>query len=67
MMLDNVTFDKIKLLYKVSDLLWFIEKHALVDARNAGDKDCVDALLTMQRDFQKHIEKLQKNMCIISQ
>jgi hypothetical protein len=67
MMLDNVSFDKIKLLYKLSDLLWFIEKHALLDAQNAGDKECVDALVGIQRDFQKHIEKLQKSMCIISQ
>lgn len=67
MMLDNVTYDKIKLLYKMSDLAWFIEKHALADAQNAGDKECADSLMGIQRDLQKHIEKLQRSMCIISQ
>lgn len=67
MMLDNTTYDKIKLIYKMSDLAWFIEKHALGDARSSGDQDCVDALVGIQRDLQKHIEKLQKAMCIISQ
>ncbi len=67
MMLDNTTYDKIKLIYKMSDLAWFIEKHALIDARNSGDQECIDALAAIQRDLHKHIEKLQKGMCIISQ
>lgn len=67
MILDNSSYDKIKLLYKLSELNWFIEKHALVDAQNAGDVDCVETLKSIQRDFQKHIEKLQRAMCFVSQ
>lgn len=67
MILDNTSYNKIKLLYKLSELAWFIEKHALLDAQTAGDKENADALLALQRDLQKHIEKLHKAACIITQ
>lgn len=67
MMLDNSTFNKVKILYKLSEMQWFIEKHAIIDAQEAGDKECVELLLAIQRDLQKHIEKLQKSACIITQ
>ena len=67
MMLDNSSFNKIKLLYKLSDLAWFIEKHAINDAQNAGDKACAEMLLNLQRDVQKHVEKLQRSVCTITQ
>ena len=67
MKLDNSTYNKVKILYKLSDLQWFIEKHALEDANNAGDKATVEGLLAVQRDLEKHIEKLQRSMCIITQ
>lgn len=67
MMLDNSSYNKIKLIYKLSDLLWFIEKHAINDAQNAGDKECIATLQAIEQDLEKHIEKLQKTMCIISQ
>lgn len=67
MMLDNSSFNKVKLLYKLSDMQWFIEKHAINDAQEAGDKECVELLLAIQRDLQKNIEKLQRSACIITQ
>ena len=67
MMLDNSSYNKIKLLYKLSDLQWFIEKHAINDAQEAGDKACVEMLLAIQRDLQKHVEKLHKAACVITQ
>lgn len=67
MMLDNSTYNKVKVTYKLSRLIWFIEKHALIDAQNAGDKECLDALITLQKDLTKHLEKLQKTVCTISQ
>ena len=67
MMLDNATYNKIKMLHHLSELCWFIEKHALEDAKKAGDTECTQAMLALQRDLEKHIEKLQKGMCIITQ
>lgn len=67
MKLDNSTFNKVKILYKLSHLQRFIEKHAIDDANDAGDKATVEGLLAIQRDLEKHIEKLQRSMCIITQ
>lgn len=67
MMLDNATYNKVKMLCSLSKLCWFIDKHALKDAEEAGDKENVEALKALRRDLEKHIESLQKSMCIISQ
>lgn len=67
MILDNSTYNKIKLLYKLSELQWFIEKHALADAAAAGDQICAESFLALQKDLQKHIEKLQQSVCRITQ
>ncbi len=67
MMLDNSSYNKVKMLYKLSELTWFIEKHAIVDAQNAGDTACAETMMALQRDLQKHIEKLQRSVCMITQ
>jgi hypothetical protein len=67
MVLDNCTYNKIKLIHELSALAWFIDKHALTDAQKAGDKECADALQALYRDLTKHLEKIQTSMCIISQ
>lgn len=67
MILDNSTYNKVKMLSSLSELCWFIDKHALKDAEDAGDKECLEALRSIRRDLEKHIESLQKSMCIITQ
>ncbi len=67
MMLDNASYNKIKLLYKLTELQWFIEKHAINDANEAGDKACAELMLAIQRDLEKHVEKLQRSVCLITQ
>ncbi len=67
MMLDNSTYNKVKMLSQLSELCWFIDKHALKDAESSGDQECVDAMKAIHSDLEKHIEKLQKSMCIITQ
>ena len=66
MILDNASYNKIKLLYKLSEMQWFIEKHALNDPLQQVDQACTEALLTLQQDLHKHIEKLQK-ICLPDQ
>lgn len=67
MMLDNSSYNKVKILCKLSELCWFIEKHALADAQKAGDKECIAYLEAVKRDVEKHIEKLQKTVCMVTQ
>jgi hypothetical protein len=65
--LDNTSYNKIKLLHKLSCINWFIEKHAQHDAETAGDQEFLSSLIQLQKDLEKHIEKLQHGMCTITQ
>lgn len=67
MILDNSSYNKIKLLHELSCLTWFLEKHAINDAKAAGDQEGYTMLLGLQRDLQKHIESMQHAMCIVTQ
>lgn len=67
MRLDNTTYNKIKLVYHFSDLIWFIEKHALLDAEKAGDMELLDTLKLLQKELPKYVAKLHKDVCTISQ
>lgn len=60
-------YDKIKLLTELSKLAWFLEKHALQDAKSADDKKSLEELTAIYRDIEKHIGQLQKSVCTISQ
>lgn len=67
MMLDNATYNKVKLLYKLSNLCWFLEKHAITDATAGGDPEAAESLMLLKRDLQKHIERIQKGLCLLTQ
>jgi hypothetical protein len=67
MMLDNSSYNKTKLLYALSNISWFIDKHALHDARISGDRELEDMLVALDRDAKKYIEKLRQAVCVISQ
>lgn len=67
MMLDNASYNKVKLIHEISRIIWFIDKHGLTDASNAGDRECMDILIGIRKDLEKSLEKLQKNVCMISQ
>lgn len=66
-MLDNFTYDKVKLIYQLSKIIWFIEKHSLIDANNTGDKESLELIASLKKDLEKYLEKIQKSVCIISQ
>ncbi len=65
-MIDNSTYNKIKLFQQFCELIWFIEKHAIVDAKSAGDNDCVTMLTTLKTDLEKHLDDLKKSLCCCS-
>ncbi len=58
-MVDNATYDKIKLYYKLTDLAWFIDKHALKDVT---DKHCAEILQNLKGDLEKHLDKLKSTL-----
>ncbi len=60
--MDNCSYDKVKVLYKLCRLSWFIEKHAMQDAIKAGDSECAKDLEKLKFDLQKHIERFQKEV-----
>lgn len=66
-MLDNVSYNKAKLLHEIACMQWFIEKHALKDAQAAGDSECYEMLMLLQKDLQKYLERLQQSVCMITQ
>ncbi len=61
-MMDNTSYDKIKLLHKVSELIWFIEKHALKDAQEINDTCCVETLKQLHAELEKQLVSLQKSL-----
>ncbi len=61
-MMENATYNKIKLLSHLSELIWFIEKHALTDAQQANDTDCVEMLKQLHTDLEKQLTALQKSL-----
>ena len=56
---DNCSYNKVKLLCQVSELLWFIEKHAQKDAEMALDEKCFAAIIDLKTDLEKHIVHLK--------
>lgn len=62
-MLKNIRYDKIKLVHKLSCLVWFIEKHGLEDAKTAGEEEAAREMHELKQDLQKHLEKLDKLCC----
>ncbi len=59
-MLDHCTYDKVKLVYELSKIVWFIEKHAKQNAKNAGDMKCHDVFEKLAQDIEKYINQLQE-------
>jgi len=62
-MVNDSKYNKIKVLYELSALCWFIEKHALTDAQKASDSECTKILEDIKKDIDKHIAILDKHAC----
>jgi len=62
-MLDNCTYNKIKLMHNLSDIVWFIEKFCEQDAKVSGHKECHAAIEALEADLEKHIKILRDNVC----
>jgi hypothetical protein len=67
MILDNNTYNKIKLLHEISCIIWFLEKHALQDAQATGDTQLLTQLQQLKYELTQQLEKLQQAVCVIMQ
>lgn len=63
-MLSHCTYDKVKIIYELSKMLWFIEKHAKQDAKNEQDSTCYDNFEKLAQDLEKHIAQFKKDLGI---
>ncbi|MEX0849636.1 MAG: hypothetical protein WD055_05375 [Candidatus Dependentiae bacterium] len=61
-MLHDAQYDKVKLLYKLSKLCWFLEKHAIENAQSSEGEDIADQLKELKDDLNRHIILLQKQL-----
>lgn len=57
-MLQDQYYDKVKTLYKLSKLNWFIEQHAKHNAKNNSDD--VARFTSLQDALQHHIAEFKK-------
>lgn len=62
-MLNNCQYNIVKLVHELSRIVWFIEKHALKDAREASDQKMVDVLQKIAQETRMHIAILRNNLC----
>lgn len=60
-MLDDCTYDKIKVLYDLSEVLWFLKKHALQDANNDAESKAYFEKLA--QDLEQHVSELKAMTC----
>ena len=58
-MLSNCNYDKTKILYKITKLIGFIEKHAIHDAERDGHPLCTEEYKELKHDLERHMEKLR--------
>jgi hypothetical protein len=65
-MLDNCTYNKIKLMHEVSSMLWFIQRHGYHDAKAAGDMSCLEVLQELEEDLQKTLGRLRQYVCAVT-
>lgn len=60
--LDDITYDKIKLLHQLSGIEWFINKHAHPDAHKVGDESFKELLENMCVTLNQYIQSLEEGI-----
>ncbi len=58
-MLCNCNYDKTKLLYRISVLVSFLERHAIRDAEKDNHPLCAEEYKELRQDLERHLEKLR--------
>ena len=58
-MMCNCNYNKTKLLYKITKIASFLEKHAIRDAEKDNHPLCAEECKELKQDLERHIEKLR--------
>ena len=58
-MVCSCNYDKIKIFYKISKIIEFLEKHSSKDAEKDGHPLCNEMYKELKHDLQNHAEKLR--------
>ncbi len=59
-MLKNGRYDKVKILHDMSSLLWFVKEHAIKEAAKEGHEQCLTYFKELEKDLEKHVNKLEE-------
>lgn len=54
--MENCTYDKIKILHKLSKIIYFIDQYALKDSKG----ECNKVYMEIKQNLEKDMEKLKK-------
>lgn len=58
-MLNDCNYNKVKLLTDMSKIVYYLKKHAQLDAKREGHELCCAVCEEIEKDLEKHILKLQ--------
>ena len=59
-MLKNSKYNKVKILQTLSQLEWFIKKHALSDAQDENEKKMEEFLKELCKEVESNIKKIEQ-------
>jgi hypothetical protein len=60
-MLNNCSYNKVKLIHDLSKIVWFMKHFCDRDAKGCS-KECVAVFSKVQKDLEKSIEALHKSV-----
>lgn len=61
--LKDAKYNKIKILQTLSQLEWFIKKHALSDAQSENEKKMEEFLKELCKELESNIKKIEQ-LCL---
>lgn len=63
-MLSDNKYNKNKILHDLSSLCWFLDKHALEEAKKSNDQNYARMLEQLKQDLEKHIANFDATLFI---
>ncbi len=63
-MLSNNKYNKNKILHDLSCLYWFLDKHAIEEAKKSNDQELARELEKLKLDLDKHIDNFDATLFV---
>jgi hypothetical protein len=61
-MLDNCTYNTVKLMHDLSGLAWYLKHFCQKDVKACRSKECQKLFMQIQKDLEKNIALLEKSL-----